>query len=45
VLVDEFDLSLGDIAERVGASKPAVSNRLRCSSSPTTSSAWSSAES
>jgi ParB family chromosome partitioning protein len=29
VLVDEFDLSLGDIAERVGASKPAVSNRLR----------------
>src|SRR5204862_6984439 len=28
-LVDEFDLSLGDIAERVGASKPAVSNRLR----------------
>jgi ParB family transcriptional regulator, chromosome partitioning protein len=29
LLVDEFDLSLGDIAERVGASKPAVSNRLR----------------
>ena len=29
MLVDEFDLSLGDIAERVGASKPAVSNRLR----------------
>jgi ParB family chromosome partitioning protein len=29
VLVDEFELSLGDIAERVGASKPAVSNRLR----------------
>ncbi len=29
VLVDEFDLTLGDIAERVGASKPAVSNRLR----------------
>jgi ParB family transcriptional regulator, chromosome partitioning protein len=29
VLVDEFELSLGEIAERVGASKPAVSNRLR----------------
>ena len=29
VLVDEFGLSLGDIAERVGRSKPAVSNRLR----------------
>src|SRR3954453_12222502 len=29
ILVDEFELSLGDIAERVGASKPAVSNRLR----------------
>jgi len=29
LLVDEFELSLGDIAERVGASKPAVSNRLR----------------
>ena len=29
VLVDEFELSLGDIAERVGGSKPAVSNRLR----------------
>jgi ParB family chromosome partitioning protein len=29
VLVDEFELSLGDIAGRVGASKPAVSNRLR----------------
>src|SRR5262245_17634356 len=29
VLVDEFELSLGDVAERVGASKPAVSNRLR----------------
>ena len=27
-LVDEFELSLGDVAERVG-SKPAVSNRLR----------------
>ena len=29
ILTDEFDLSLGEIAERVGASKPAVSNRLR----------------
>jgi ParB family transcriptional regulator, chromosome partitioning protein len=29
VLQDEFALSLGDIAERVGRSKPAVSNRLR----------------
>jgi ParB family transcriptional regulator, chromosome partitioning protein len=29
VLVDEFGLSLGDVAERVGRSKPAVSNRLR----------------
>ena len=29
VLVDEFDLSLGEVAERVGRSKPAVSNRLR----------------
>jgi ParB family chromosome partitioning protein len=29
VLVDEFALSLGDVAERVGRSKPAVSNRLR----------------
>jgi ParB family chromosome partitioning protein len=28
-LVDEFDLSLGEVAERVGRSKPAVSNRLR----------------
>ena len=28
-LVDEFELSLGDVAERVGRSKPAVSNRLR----------------
>jgi ParB family chromosome partitioning protein len=28
-LVDEFDLSLGDVAERVGRSKPSVSNRLR----------------
>jgi ParB family transcriptional regulator, chromosome partitioning protein len=29
VLVDEFGLSLGDVAERVGRSKPSVSNRLR----------------
>jgi ParB family chromosome partitioning protein len=29
VLVDEFDLSLGELAERVGRSKPSVSNRLR----------------
>ena len=28
-LMDEFELSLGDVAERVGRSKPAVSNRLR----------------
>jgi ParB family chromosome partitioning protein len=28
-LVDEFELSLGDVAEHVGRSKPAVSNRLR----------------
>jgi ParB family chromosome partitioning protein len=29
VLLDEFQLSLGEIAERVGRSKPSVSNRLR----------------
>jgi ParB family transcriptional regulator, chromosome partitioning protein len=29
VLLDEFGLSLGELAERVGRSKPAVSNRLR----------------
>ena len=29
LLVDEFELSLGEVAERVGRSKPAVSNRLR----------------
>jgi ParB family chromosome partitioning protein len=29
VLVDEFALPLGEIAERVGRSKPAVSNRIR----------------
>jgi ParB family chromosome partitioning protein len=28
-LIDEFSLSLGDLAERVGLSKPAVSNRVR----------------
>jgi ParB family chromosome partitioning protein len=28
-LIDEFELSLGDVAEQVGRSKPAVSNRLR----------------
>jgi ParB family chromosome partitioning protein len=29
VLIDEFGLSLGDVAERVGRSKPTVSNRIR----------------
>jgi ParB family chromosome partitioning protein len=29
VLQDEFSLTLGEIAERVGRSKPAISNRLR----------------
>ena len=29
LLLDEFGLSLGEIAERVGHSKPAVSNRVR----------------
>jgi ParB family chromosome partitioning protein len=29
VLVDEFALSLGEVAERVGRSKPSVSNRIR----------------
>jgi len=29
MLLDEFGLSLGDVAERVGKSKPAVSNRIR----------------
>ena len=28
-LVDEFELSLGEVAEKVGRSKPSVSNRLR----------------
>jgi ParB family chromosome partitioning protein len=29
VLMDEFALSLGEVAERVGRSKPAISNRIR----------------
>jgi ParB family chromosome partitioning protein len=29
LLVDEFELSLGEVAERVGRSKPSVSNRMR----------------
>jgi len=29
VLIDTFELSLGEVAERVGRSKPAVSNKLR----------------
>ena len=29
LLIDEFGLSLGDVAERVGKSKPTVSNRIR----------------
>jgi ParB family transcriptional regulator, chromosome partitioning protein len=29
VLLDEFGLSLGEVSERVGRSKPAVSNRVR----------------
>jgi ParB family chromosome partitioning protein len=29
VLIDEFSLSLGEVAERVGRSKPAISNRIR----------------
>jgi ParB family chromosome partitioning protein len=29
VLIDEFELSLGEVAERVGRSKPSVSNRTR----------------
>jgi ParB family chromosome partitioning protein len=28
-LIDEFSLSLGEVAERVGRSKPSVSNRMR----------------
>ncbi|MES1248229.1 MAG: ParB/RepB/Spo0J family partition protein [Actinomycetota bacterium] len=29
VLLDEFQLTLGDVSERVGRSKPSVSNRIR----------------
>ena len=29
LLIDEFGLSLGEVSERVGRSKPAVSNRMR----------------
>jgi ParB family transcriptional regulator, chromosome partitioning protein len=29
VLMDEFELSLGDVSQRVGRSKPAISNKLR----------------
>jgi ParB family chromosome partitioning protein len=29
LLIDEFGLSLGDVSERVGRSKPSVSNRMR----------------
>ena len=29
MLLDEFELSLGDVSERVGRSKPAISNTLR----------------
>jgi ParB family chromosome partitioning protein len=29
VLIDEFGLTLGDVAERVGRSKPTISNRIR----------------
>src|SRR5205823_13242833 len=29
VLLDEFGLALGDVAEKVGKSKPAVSNAIR----------------
>jgi ParB family chromosome partitioning protein len=29
VLLDEFELALGEVAERVGRSKPAISNKLR----------------
>jgi ParB family chromosome partitioning protein len=29
LLLDEFDLSLGEVSERVGRSKPAISNKVR----------------
>ena len=45
VLLDEFDLALGEVATRVGRSKPAVSNRVRRSSCPTTCCSSSSAAS
>ena len=35
VLLDEFELTLGEIAARVGRSKPSVSNRLRLLDLPT----------
>src|SRR6187399_3369417 len=35
VLSDEFELTLGEIAARVGRSKPSVSNRLRLLDLPT----------
>ena len=44
-LVDEFELTLGDVAERVGRSKPAVSTGCGCSSCPRRCSGWSPAAS
>ncbi len=35
ILLDEFGLALGDVAERVGKSKPTVSNRVRLLELPT----------
>jgi ParB family chromosome partitioning protein len=35
VLIDEFGLSLGEVAERVGKSKPTVSNHIRLLELPT----------
>jgi ParB family chromosome partitioning protein len=29
ILLDEFGLALGEVAERVGKSKPTISNRVR----------------
>ena len=46
VLLDEFGLSLGEVAERVGRSQAGRSRTgCACSSCPTTCSAWSSAAS
>ena len=45
LLIDEFELSLGDVAERVGRSKPPSRTGCGCSSCPTTCSRWSSAAS